>query len=1213
MLKRLELIGFKSFADRTRFDFGPGVTAVVGPNGSGKSNVVDAIRWILGEQSAKSLRGKEMSDVIFNGSGGRRSLGMAEVSLSFDNTRHFLPFETDEVSITRRVYRNGEGEYLINGQIARLRDIKEMFLGTGAGIGAYSIIEQGKVDQMLQASAQDRRAIFEEAAGVSKFRVQKAETMRRLDRVGQNLLRIQDIHEELEKQLRGLRSQAGKARKYKEYADRLKELRVGVGRHDLRRFDGQLDAFESTRRTRNDESALLETQSEVDRAMLEELEAALAEAESGFAERSARLADLRQRLTATQADMSADRGRMSEAENQAIESGQRLLSTGRLAAAAENTHANLSLELKAKSDERNSLAEQVDSRQAADSASMAEIWSLRTSLDGAQRRSMQLVQNLARLENEQSGLESNLRHAVEHRDRLSLEIAVAGLAGRQARLEEIAFVNKWLATSQHATQFNSMQARLANRRGEITDRLSATGDDLSTARRTQAILAERIDVLEMLRRRHEGLGGGVREVLERRDRGDAAWRSILGVLAERISAPTEYAHLVELALGAHAQALLVETPLAIDESMENAAQTLAGRVLVVPIEPDPRVGQAPMVILPEDFTNPSLADVVDCSNELRPLVDRLLGGVYVVDDLATARQSANALHVQSAGRSSGQRMSAADFRFISRTGEMLEPDGSLSAGAAKESTAGIVARHAELRDLQLKKVEVDSQVGRLELELATHKSDLKAVDRELSDVQIRIATLTEQQAHFAHVVGQLRRRQAEVWTQFEQSKIGRDATVVEIEQLHVDLSAADEAVEGTHDELKTLNDAIDAQRWQLSELEGRRESDLAELNGGKVELAKADERLRSLRADIARTVESLAQHRSVIQQESDRVEQARARIRNLEPQLLAAAARFAELASNKDSLGDLAEEAEAIAQGRERRRAVATRRDAVRQRLDRLRALSHADELQATQARLERQNLIDRTREDYGIDLTIVPSDGEASLDESAIDAGRLEIAELREKISRLGAVNLEAIRELEELEGRSNALRHQMNDLAVAERHLQQVIGQINEESRRLFIDTFETVRGHFGELFRRIFGGGKADVLLEDETDVLESGIEIIARPPGKEPRSISLLSGGEKTMAAVALLMALFRSKPSPFCILDEVDAALDEANIGRFVALIREFTGESQFVLITHSKTTMAAADMLHGVTQRESGVSLRVSVRLEDVDEEGRIAASALAT
>lgn len=1187
MLKRLELVGFKSFADKTRFDFAPGVTGVVGPNGSGKSNVVDAVRWILGEQSAKSLRGGEMADVIFNGSSSRKSLGMAEVTVAFDNGRRLLKVDADEVQLTRRVYRDGTGEYLINGQMARLKDIKEMLLGSGAGSGGYTIIAQGRVDELLQASTKDRREIFDEAAGISRFKAKKTETLRKLASVELNLMRSKDKLDALDGQLKTLRLQASKAQKYQEYSGRLRELRVGLGAHEFRTLTAALAV---------EEGALAALKAEVSGATAEadqleqrakELDWSVTRGEEALRHHEARLADARQLIAGFETTFKHERAAAETVRVEALRLGRQRAETGYKIRAIEADAARATADATAAEDRLATEQHRADEVSAALGAIVAHLAELDSENTEGQARQYDLVRQSAasraaadsdltqveRLQREYT----NKLHSAEHKaaQRAALAHALDGLSQADAD------VQARLAAARGS------RAELHADRDALADRAHREQSRLEGLRVRQGDLRGRIDVLEGLERSLEGLGAGVRQVLAQLgEDGGAADSPILGLVADLLTVPRDVAAHVELALGDTAQRFVVRAADAVD-AVAAAVGEVAGRVGFVPV-------QAPLARPQAASETGCLADFVTCDHPgCSTLPDQLLGRVLLADSLADARRIA-ALHP--------------GHRVIARTGELLEPDGTLTVGPLR-AEAGLVSRKSELRDLREQFRDTSALVAAAEVELAEVVRQSDAVEGVLEAVTSEISLLSDEAG------GLLQRIAA------QRTQVG--ALDGEIALLHSESAILERQVqEGEAAWVAARMAAEDAER-AAGELSARLAELKQALAGGVEERDRrqqahtaAQVALSRAAADRDRARERLAQIDAELRKRKieavDCASQAHAARGRLEDSALAAlrassaqAEAYREKEARERVIADLAER---VATERAARAAARDRLRDLRHGWQEKQTAAHARELAVHDLTGRRDAVAARIRDDYGIELNEV-----ARADASAPAAlgEHQEIDDLKRKLTRLGSVNMEALEELTRVESEFAALQGQHDDLNAARHSLQQVIDAINTDSRKLFTDTLSAVRGYFQELFRKLFGGGQADIVLEDEADVLESGIEITARPPGKELRALSLLSGGEKTLTAVALLLAIFRNKPSPFCILDEVDAALDEANTQRLAGVLREFLDRSQFIVITHKKRTMAAADRLWGVTMQESGISRLLPMRFEDwPDEEERPAAQA---
>jgi chromosome segregation protein len=1222
MLKRLELVGFKSFADKTQFDFADGLTAIVGPNGSGKSNIVDAVRWVLGEQSAKSLRGGEMADVIFNGSASRRSFGLAEVTMTFDNGRRALATEAEEVQITRRVYRSGEGEYLINGQLSRLRDIKNLFLGSGAGTDAYCIIEQGRVDVLLQASTRERRTIFEEAAGISRFKAKKTETLRRLERVDQNVQRLRDIIDEVEKQLRSVKLQAAKAQRYQEYSNRLRELRVGLGLDEYHQLTQKLEADQAVLDALRAELAQQTEQTEGwerDSRLLEEALQRLEEAVHG---QEGLLAAARQQIAGAEATLTREGSLTADLETDLARLRGRLGELSGRVANLAGAAAAAGIELQGVEAQAQAQREGVEALEEELRAFTQRVAELRAQAKADKDEHVEQMRQAARLQNDAIQFKAEVDNLRRERERLLAHSARAAenLASIDLELQE-------LTAAEEALQgrLAGARQRLAEQRQE-RERLRQLGDAtaqlVADLRARRSGLASRVEVLEGLERSHEGLGTGVREVLALLEQPQPApWGSVVGMVADLLTVRHEFAPLMDLALGERAQRFLVRDAEQLAEALRQRGQPFSGRVsfLVRPAAADGGPSHANRLIessllsrvrMPQSPAGaPAHPGVIALAEQLvtcdRPgledLPAQLLGRTLLVRDLDTAR------HI--AAHTSG-------YRLVTLQGELLEPDGTLTIGT-HHAEAGILSRKSELRELREQVAALDRRVAETERDLAGLRDRVAALDQEAGQLQEEVNVLAEQAADLRSRIGQHRERREGLHEEVTVSQSEISNLEREIESLQASWQRARAQAEEAEGRVQALHLRMQQAEAAIRGHEARHQQQQQEYTTAKVALAQVEERLTALRAKHRQLEADLLQRQHERAQGEQQLAAALARLQESQLNMLQASALLARGYLDKEAAeGRIAELTGERDRRRQERQVLAERMQAVRSAWRTQQEQAHTRELEVNDLRHRRTTLVDRLREDYQLDLAEEYQKKGSGVDGSDVTAeagssltpeqANEEIAELRRKLSRLGSVNLDSLQELADLEGRAASLQAQYDDLSAAKRSLEDIIAKINSDSRRLFTDTFATIRTHFQELFRKLFGGGMADIVLEDEADLLECGIEIIARPPGKELRSISLMSGGEKTMTAVALLLAIFRSKPSPFCILDEVDAALDEANIGRFTAVLRDFLDRSQFIIITHSKRTMSAADVLYGITMQESGISKRVAVRFEDWPDDGTV-------
>ncbi len=1198
MLKALELAGFKSFADKTRFEFPPGITVVVGPNGSGKSNVVDAIKWVLGEQSVKSLRGKEMADVIFNGSPTRRGMNAAEITLTLDNSSRLLQIDAPEVHITRRVYRGGEGEYLINRSPSRLRDIRDLLAGSGLGTQAYSVIEQGKVDVLLQSSAKDRRMIFEEAAGISRFKLKKLEALRRLERVEQNLLRLSDIVDEVESRLRGVRAQAGKARRYKEHTDRLQELRTQVGLVDWRRLSQRLAEVEGEIHALTSQRDAALAAAEASEAQVLALDLRVAEIDEEVRRGEGQIAANRERIAAQESSIEHERQRGKDLDEEIERHRRQVVSLSARADDLQQQWRETAEAVETAEELYRKIAQRLVEGERALTELMSRLDQVRGEHEQHRAAQIEQMRAVGVLGNEISGLENQVASTSAARDRsrsrmadLDRQIAAVAveLDGFRRQRDELA-----RDVQSHDELRQAAERQLALEQRELAIR----NDELAALRQRRSGVAERAAVLEELHRRQEGVTAGVKEVLARAAGPDAGpLKAVHGLVADLLSVSVEMAPLIEVALGTAAQHVVAQHGSELLEFLSHNAPNFAGRVGFVWHE-----AGAASIDEGIDLTGqPGIVGRADRFVQTQPeyasLAARLLGRTWIVKTLENALQLAGEHgHV---------------VQFVTLAGDLRQSDGTLVVGP-RQGASGLISRRSQLRELTEQLTGLDAritaaeaavsemqvQITERQAEVGHHAAAQRQAAEALAEQRLKLTTAEERRAQF-------QQQRSALDGEFRAASVQHDAATAR-------LADAREKRQRNEAGLSEMETRLAGFQQQVARLEGERQARNRDTTETKVELAKSEERLRSLRLRLRQFDETRQERGRAIDEGRQQLELCIQRAEASRWNILRAESELADLYLRKEAFA-----AETV-RASDRREAVKQQRNQLNSEVQRARLRGrkideqlHARDLAANEVRLEREALAARLREDYGIELAQLEQQP-TSEEERQREEVQQEIEELRHKINALGHVNLDALEELESLEGRFKTLSGQFQDLTGAKAALEKIIERINTDSRRLFAETLQTVRGHFQKLFRDLFGGGQGDIVLEEGVDILESGIEILARPPGKEPRNISLLSGGEKTLTCVALLLAMFRSRPSPFCVLDEVDAALDEANIDRFTSVLKDFLAWTQFIIVTHSKKTMTCANTIYGVTMQESGVSKQVSVRFEDVSDDGHIRPERLA-
>jgi chromosome segregation protein len=1169
ILEKIVLDGFKSFADKTDFTFNQQITAIVGPNGCGKSNIVDALKWVLGEQSTKSLRSGQMADVIFGGSAVRKPMGMAEVSLHLSQASS-LGVEQDELVISRRLYRSGESEYLINNKVCRMRDIRELFMDTGVGVRAYSIIEQGQIAQLLTASKVDRRIIFEEAAGISKYNAQKKEALRKLERTEQNLLRLADIVGEVQKQLRSIKLQAGKARSYLQYSQRLKELRVNFSLAQYHQI--KTDSDEKNKNLNNLQNRFASVAAEVaDKdAKLSSLAAEIIEKENEINRCDNVLVSITSKIEQQQQRIEFLHKRIEELQNRSCAEQQQSRRLAEQLAEFEN-------QLK----QCETRAEQIEKIIAEKSAQLEGLGQhirniniscgeLETELEDEKSGIIDIVRRTAQLHNEIQSITVYRNNLHGQKDRLSgkasqskqqLEQLLGSKAQNQARLDDI---NKVIA---------ELAAKLEDKRQQIKDidrNVAQTNEQLARAREQRSAAQSETAVLADMENKQQGIDKAVREILNLRK------PYIKGIVADVIRAQAEYASAIEAALEGRTDAVIVSDTASLinDKELLNQQQGRVKFICTDRVEP---------FADSHNFENLSRAvEFVSFDSQYAPLVWNLLGKTIIVGTIEKALELA---HFCMQG-----------YSFVTTAGEILNCDGSISAGPIGKAI-GLISRKSRLAQLKQELDDISANIKRLEEKLDNDIRQNEHLEKLCKDFR---TSVYEANTEKTNIVSDLNVVEQNIKRLTDEQPV----LTGEIQQLEKQISETVQSEYASKQQLTEL-EAVNTQRTEqierlektLAEKKKLLEQSLGELMELKVALGQGQEQKKataqqsvSLENQIQNGKTALASAQNNITICSEQIQQSHRDILNIE-------AEISELFAQKEATGNQSISLhEQVEQMLGQRKELEETLKLKRQEQSQLDEQIHQVKIELSQLEVKSADLVQRVAEELQMDLTAEYENYKA--EEINWDSVREEIADLRGKIERLGNVNVDAIEQQEELEKRNDFLTEQIEDLNKSKNQLQQLISRLNKESIDKFAMTFEEIRINFQEVFRKLFGGGRADILLEQPEDILETGIEIMARPPGKETRSISLLSGGEKTLTAIALLFAIFKTKPSPFCFLDEVDAALDEANNERFNLIVQEFKKNSQFIIITHAKRTMSIADVLVGITMQQKGVSKKISVKFD---------------
>ncbi len=1187
--KQIELSGFKSFADRTQLTLEPGISAIVGPNGCGKSNILDAMRWALGEQSAKALRGAHMQDVIFNGSEHRPATGMAEVTLVFDNADGALPVDYSEVQITRRVYRSGESEYLLNKSACRLRDVQELFMDTGIGTSAYSLIGQGKIDLVLSSKPEDRRFLFEEAAGIIKYKTRKRIAMRKMESADQNLLRLGDIIAEVQRQMRSLKRQVNAAIRHRELTASLRELEIRNAWLRYNELSGQIadlkdrfaaaqDTFEkvssksSQQEAREEELTLKRI--ELDRTLMARREGEY-QVDSEMEKIESRVALLRKEIDFLGQQREQALREHDEFQERAAAVVQNQSDTGKQSEEFRQKLNSLQDAIAARQEEYNRLAQEAGARDEA--------------LNTMRARAMETLNSRNRTQTELEAISVGLA---------SIDSQLEGLYQRQAgfntRHEEVAGLLQE-AQRRHGDAEKSLAKSVEQRQSAESSRaragetLQELNKEWQTLRERRSSLEARLTSLRELRDSYEGFAAGVQAVMLAKRQGLKEMDGIIGPVGDLLSTEKKYGQAIEAALGGNINNVVCEQADAAKSAINFLKKNQAGRVTFLPLDTiRPGAHDDSSALRGQPGVIGKAIDYVQCDSHILPAVQYLLYDTVIVATIDDAIRIA--------------RSERRYPRLVTLEGEVVSSAGAVTGGRTKHESRGLLGRSAEIEELEKSVAAAADRIKEIAVQGQTLTESLDALGRE-------IKTITEAENGYRAALNAAGVELAKSSTELNSltqslQQIGqqRDALADQRAALEARREAAQEKVVSIDSDDETLQRQMAESQEEASKV--------------RQTLSACADALTELRVELAGLTQSIEEvERNKLREEREHTEALREAERRLEQagQFKAQEEKF------NEQIADELERAKALSETKEEAHLkVLEAQKALQQLNDELEKLGkslkdlraktaaaqkevHSLELDLSHKEDQVEFFQQRIATEYGLGLASLTEE-EVGVDDLDENEREKQIEEIRKQLQRMGVVNLMAIEEYEALEQRNDFLTTQADDLNKARETLLSVVARIDGTIRDMFLDTFRKVEENFKSHFRRLFNGGQARIYLLNEEDPLECGIEIEARPPGKKPQTISLLSGGEQAMTAIALLFGIFSAKPSPFCVLDEVDAPLDDANIGRFLGMLEEFTRESQFIIITHSKQTMAKANALFGVTQQERGVSQIVSVRFEDVKD-----------
>lgn len=1182
-LSALELQGFKSFADRTRLEFGDGITAVVGPNGSGKSNISDAMRWVLGEQSTKTLRGAKMEDVIFGGTQTRKGVGYSMVQLTIDNSDNTLPEQGEEITICRKLYRSGDSEYLINGTMVRLKDVHELFMDTGLGRDGYAIIGQGRIAEIVSAKSAQRREIFEEAAGISKFRYRRGEAERKLDAAQENLLRLADIFSELEQRVEPLKIQSRKAKEYLELAHERKKLEISLWLRELDSLKEKLSTQTDQESVAKNDYQRLELESQRMEEQLQGIYEKVQQLQVAAEERRTQIRLLEEKLSHGEAQKAVMENDIQhnirtierfqqELQEESSDENQASQRIGEKQKEFEENHKSfLNLQEKVLRQEEQLQEQKRKAQDTQDELRRIEV--RRTSLE----RGIQEIKIRQATETSQKTESINRLTLLEN----SSDSYQQAVQEQNNNLDEC---NQQIREQQQLLQSleNSYKGYLLKRESKYKkfQALEHTEKQLRDQIHQRNL---RIQLLKDLESNMEGFTGGVKYILNQASKG--ALSGVCGAFSNLISTDAKYTLAIEIALGGAMQNIVVEEEETAKKAMRMLKDAKAGRVTFLPITSVKGHELNFSFLEQQDGFIGNAARLVHADTCYTGIVNQLLGRVCIVEDLDAGTRIAKA---------NGYK-----FRIVTLDGQVINAGGSYTGGSTARS-AGVLGRHAEIDQLQKQTQELQSRLDGMGPEQTKLGEELSSLEASLSGIEGEQRTAQEEIVRLGYAQKQLQQ-------ELERVEENRALAAQELQQLTQRISQlengsqqAEQAMDDSQQQLQELTAqseeinsrfenlqiGIDTNSQLLSQLRLSELECKNLLNNLQEEIDRLKERLQS--ADTRR--ERVNSEIHTLQKENQSIE---VKIQNIQKESVALKET---IDSHNQWIVKLSDERTQLEKNttemRSREKQISSEREGISRELVRLQ--EHLNGIQ-----LQYDSIISKLWDEYELTRTQAAEQA-ISLENPIVAQNRLN--ELKNRIRSLGSVNLEAVEEYEEVRTRYEFLKEQIKDVENSRDMLRGMINELTEEMRTQFLDHFHQISKEFSRIFTELFGGGRGELKLNNENeDVLETGIDIHVQPPGKVIKSLSLLSGGEQSFVAIAIYFAILYVKPAPFVLLDEIEAALDDVNVSRFAAYLRRLTNHTQFIAITHRRGTMEEADVLYGVTMQEEGVSKLLELKMNEVE------------
>lgn len=1179
-LKSIEIQGFKSFANKIVLQFHNGITGIVGPNGSGKSNIADAVRWVLGEQRVKQLRGESMQDVIFAGTETRKPLGFAYVAITMDNSDHQLPVEYDEVTVSRRLYRSGESEYMINGNICRLKDVSELFYDTGVGKEGYSIIGQGQIDKILSGRPEERRELFDEAAGIVKFKMRKETAEKKLENEKQNLLRVDDILTELEKQVGPLEKQAEKARVFLNRREELKKYDVNVFLIESEKSREQLSETEKNYKIADEQLKRTTDEYQNIKAAYDKLQEQIDAMDAAVEKDRQSIADNGVTVSKLEGEINVLKEQINSAQGNESHLRERVKS---ITAEIDSRQD----QLKQASDQKKKAADELDALTAKSTEVHEALESLQNEIADINRQIEEYKNRIIEALNSRATIKSKIGRFDTMLEQISIHKAELNAKVVRARSDEAEQAENIVRMQEVFKSISdgivNVDSEIKSQEKELTgirEKLTQKDQELQKKQLEYHQERSKLEALSNLTERYEGYGGAVKAVMEQKD----TETGIVGVVADIIKVEKKYETAIETALGGNIQNVVTDNEETAKHMIAYLKRSRAGRVTFLPLTG---------IQNPQEFKNPEAlneAGVIGMADELvktdvkyRSVAKAMLGRIVVVDTVDNAVKIA--------------RKYQYGIRMVTLEGELLIPGGAIAGGAFKNSS-NLLGRRREIDELQKQTEELKAVCSDIEKEIAAIKDRRNEMRLAIENKKADLQNMLIEQNTARMNVEQAREKQNETQEGFgnlksEQEDMDLQTADIQTQKTEIvnELTDSEELEKSINEKIEELQKVLDEKHTLESEKAAQAAATELEVGKKRQSAEFEQQNLDRISSEVDRYRADLDEVNRSIDSNGNDVEEKKNSISQLEATIAAAATDKTE---TQKRLGEEQEEHEKLIN---RQKASVDDRERLSAQMSELDKEVYRLSAQREKLQSGMEMQINYMWDEYEITL----SDASSMRDEEMTDLTSMKrnITSLRDQIKKLGDVNVNAIEEFKEVSGRYTFLKNQHDDIVESEKTLDGIITELDAAMRRQFTEKFAQINEEFDKVFKELFGGGKGTLELAEGEDILEAGIQINAQPPGKKLINMMQMSGGEKALTAISLLFAIQNMRPSPFCLLDEIEAALDENNVGRFAKYLHKLTRNTQFIVITHRRGTMENMDRLYGITMQEKGVSTLVSVNLVD--------------